>query len=297
MTKFTRFLIVAAILGSMGGGAFAAWHFRERIAGGPPPAPTTYDQFVTKIGAPEPEVRDELNFLIATASAPLPAGDRVKTGALTRECLDAKKLLEIEHVRTFISGEAAPYHFVSTAHRDKLRAIAGDNPSPERVLAVRKALVHLGNEFGTIRERPDWKINIEEKGGLPPPLPFLDLLRSGPEFLPASQHPLLYGKPRIAAFGGSDGELLMQLELFFNSAQARAALPANKYPNLYKNGRITPIPTNLFEYQKQMESSVADEMQILLNTKDPSPDAVEALNQVYGKLEQFFTAVVQFDPK
>ncbi|HEX3148058.1 MAG TPA: hypothetical protein VHR66_08230 [Gemmataceae bacterium] len=297
MTKFTRFLIVAGILSAMGGGAFAAWHFRGHIADGPPPEPTTYDQFVKRIGAPEPAVRDELNFLMATASAPLSSSDRKKAEALTHECLDAKTLVAIDHVQTFMTGESSPYHFVSTAHRDKLRTIAGDSPSPERVLAIRKALIHLGNEFAEIRERPDWKVKIEEKGGPPPPLPFLDLLKSGSEFLPSSQHPLVYGEPRIAVFGGPDGELLTQLELFFNSDQCRAALPAAKYPKLYKNGRIPPVPTNLYDYQKQMEAGVGTEMKIILNAENPPADVVEGLNQVYAKLERFFTVVVQFDPK
>src|SRR5215204_398784 len=79
MTKLTRFLIVAAILGSLAGGAYAAWVFRDRLSGGPRPVSperAAYDQFVSHLGGNEPTVRDELNYLISTASAPLGAGDR-----------------------------------------------------------------------------------------------------------------------------------------------------------------------------------------------------------------------------
>lgn len=290
MTKLTRFLIVAAILGSMGGGAFAAWHFRGRITGGPPPEPTAYEKFVTRVGAPESVVRDELNFLASTATSPLSADDRKKASALTRECLDAKSLLAIDHVRTFVAGDTSPYHFVSDAHRDKLRAIAGDNPSTERVLSVRTALAKLGDEFGLIRQPPDWKINIE---GEAPPMPFLDLLRSGPLFRSAGAHPMLVAEPHIPAFAAADGELLVQLQEFFNTRQARAAFPPAKFAKLYKNGQIPPIPSNLTDYKKEIEEAVGAEKVVLLPGEKPDPEGVEAVNDVYAKLERFLTAVVQ----
>jgi hypothetical protein len=301
MTKLTRFLIVAAILGSMGGGAYAAWLYRDKLSGGPKPdSPerVEYDRLVTHLGGDEPAVRDELNFLISTASAPLGAADRSKADTLTRECLDPGLLLAIDHVRAFVGpagrGEAPAYHFVSDVHRQKLQAIAGDNPSAKRVLAVRRGLAKLGEEFGLIRQPPDWKVNIE---GQAPPMPFLELLRYGPQFLPAGKHPVPFAEPRIPAFAGPDGELLVQLEQFFNTKQARAALPSDKFPKLYQNGRIPPIPTNLFDYQKQMEEGVAAEMRVLLPGENPDPEGVQAVTDVYGKLERFFTAVVQFEVK
>lgn len=298
MTKLTRFLIVAVILGLLGGGAYAAWLLRN----GPKPVSperAEYDRFVARVGGDEPAVRNELNYLISTASAPLGPVDRGKANRLTRECLDPNALLEIDHVRAFIENSAPPYHFVGDVHREKLRAIAGDSPPAEKVLAVCKALAALGEEFRRIRQPPDWKVSVEvlQPGAEVPRMPFLDLLKSGSTFLPLGRHPDLRDEPRIPAFAAPDGELLVQLEQFFNTPQARAALPPDKFPKLYQNGHIPPIPTNLFDYQKDMEAAVAVEMRVLLPFDPPPKDGVENVNEVYGKLERFFTAVVQFEPK
>jgi hypothetical protein len=304
MTKLTRFLIVAAILGSLAGGAYAAWAFRDRLAGGPSPtspARADYDRLVAHLGGNEPAVRDELNYLASTASAPLGPADRTKAGALTSDCLDPNILLGIDHVTAFVGppgrGDWSAYHFVGDAHKQKLRAVAGDNPSADKVLAVRRALVTLGEEFALVRKPPDWKIGVVEFGADPPPLPYLELLASGSDFLPAGKHPILYGEPRIPAFAGPDGDLLVQLEQFFNTPRARAALPPARFPKLYRDGRIPPIPANLSDYQKAMEEDVAAEMRVLLPEANPHPMKVQSLNDVYGKLERFFTAVVQFEPK
>lgn len=298
MTKLTRVLIVTAILGCLGGGAYAAWLLRDR------PVPVSaeradYARFVARFGGDEPAVRDELNSLISTSSAPLAAADRAKVDRLTRECLDPNVLLEIEHVRTLVGlpGDPPAYHFVGDVHRRQLRAVAGDNPSAETVLAIRRSLAVLGEQFGRIRQTPDWKVEVVEKDAQPPPMPFLDLLRSGHTFLPPGRHPTLRAEPRIPTFAAADGELLVQLEQFFNTPQARAALPPAKYPKLYRDGRIPPIPTNLFDYQKDMEAAVAAEMRILLPGDNPAPEGVENVTDVYSRLERFFTAVVQFDPK
>lgn len=301
MTKLSRFLIVAGVLGSMGGGAYAAWALRDRLAGGPPPvspARAAYDQWVAGLDGTEPAVRDDLNHLAATASAPLAASDRAKADRLTRECLDPNVLLEIEHVRSIVErGERSPYHFVSEAHKQKLRAVAGDNPSAAKVVAVRKALARLGDEFAHIRQPPDWKVEVTplQKGAEAPKMPMLDLLRSGFTFAPPGTHPVVYPEPRVPAFSGPDGELLVQLEQFFNTPQARAALPAARYPKLYVNGRIPPVPTNLSDYQREMGEAVAAEMAILLPDKDPAEEGVEAVREVYQKLERFFTAVVRVE--
>lgn len=304
MTKLTRFLTVAAILGCMAGGAYAAWVFRDRLSGGPKPdSPerAEYERFVARLGGNEPAVRDELNGLISTASSPLGAADRSRADGLTRECLDPNVLLGIDHVRNFVAqagrGEASAYHFVGSTHREKLKAIAGDNPPAEKVLAVRKALAAIAEEFALLRQPPDWKVEVVEKDGTPPPMPFLDLLRSAATFVPLGKHPSLRAEPRIPAFGGPDGELIVQLEQFFNTPQARAALPPARYPKLYKDGRIPPLPTNLSDYQKEMGEAVAAEIQILLPGENPAPEGVEAVHDVYRKLERFFTAVVQFEVK
>src|SRR4051794_14035643 len=84
-------------------------------------------------------------------------------------------------------GGAPPYHFVGETPREKLRGVAGDNPSPEKVLAVRKALAGLADEFALIRQPPDWKVEVVEKEATPPPMPIPDLPRSGSTFLPPSR--------------------------------------------------------------------------------------------------------------
>jgi hypothetical protein len=304
MTKLTRFLTVAAILGSMAGGAYAAWVFRDKLSGGPSPVSperAEYDRLVGHIGGNEPTVRDELNYLISTASAPLGAADRAKANGLTRECLDPNVLLGIDHVRAFVGpagrGEAPAYHFVGAVHKQKLKAVAGDSPPAEKVIATRKALARLADEFLLIRQPPDWKVEVTplQKGAEAPPLAFLDLLRSGSEFRPAGDHPTLRPEPRIPAFAGPDGELLVQLEQFFNSPAARAALPAAKYPKLYQGGRLPPVPTNLSDYQTEMTAAVGQEVRILV--PNDNPDGVEAVGDVYARLERFFTAVVNFEAK
>lgn len=301
MTRLTRFLIVAAIVGSMGGGAYAAWVLRDRLAGDPPadtPAASEYTRFVGRLGGDEPVVRDELNWLITTASAPLGSADRAKTDRLTRECLDPQGLLAIDHVRGYVElvnrGESPAYHFVNADHRRRLAAIAGDRPSADRVLAVRKALAVLGTEFGLVRQPPDWEVTVD---GEAPPLPLLDLLRSGHTFLPPGRHPLLRPDPRVLAFGGPDGVLLAQLEQFFNTRQARAAFPPDRFPKLYRGDRVPPIPTNLFDYRPEIEAGARKEMSILLPGDQPDPDRVEAMNDTFGQLQRFLTAVVRFEVK
>jgi hypothetical protein len=302
MTKFSRFLTAALILGSMGGGVYAAWALRDKWSGSTPkpvsPERAEYDQLVSRLGGNEPAIRDELNFLISTTSASLQGLDRINARSLTRECLDPSILLNLEHVHVFVgsslSQKASPYHFVGDAHKLKLQAVAGEHPSTDRVLAVRKALATLGDEFGLIRQPPDWKVSIE---GEAPPMPFLELLRSGSQFLPTGKHPELRAEPRIPAFAGPDGELLVQLEQFFNTPQARAAFPPARFPKLYTDGRIPPIPTNLIDYTKEITEAVGEEMRVLLPGDSPDPEGIEAVREVYGKLQRFFTAVVQFDHK
>lgn len=306
MTKLTRFLIVAAILGSMAGGAYAAWVFRDKLSGGPRPVSperAEYDRLVGQLGGNEPTVRDELNYLISTASAPLGAADRTRADGLTRECLDPNILLGIGHVRAFVGpagrGEAPAYHFVGDVHKQKLKAIAGENPSAEKVIAARKALAKLADEFHLIRQPPTWSVDLTPlvKGAEVPRLAVLDLLESGPKFRPAGDHPSLRPDPRIPAFAGPDGELLVQLELFFNTPQARAALPPAKFPKLYQDGRIPPIPANLFDYQTELGAAVGEEIQIIAPDAAALPEKAADVAEIYQKLERFFTAVVNFEVK
>jgi hypothetical protein len=298
--KLSRFLIVVAILGGLGGGAVAAWVFRDRLAGGPAavdPERVEYDRFVSRAGAPEADVRDELNFLITTASAPLGAADRAKADKLGRHCLDPRELYTIDHVHELIAGEPGPYHFVGPTHREKLKAIAGEKPTPERVLAVRRALAALSGEFALIRQAPDWKIDVQEKDASPPPMPYLDLLRSASEFLPAERHPELWAEPHVPAFAAGDGELLVQLEQFFNTPRAKAAFPPARFQKVYVNGRVPAVPTNLFDYKPQIEEAVGQEIRILLPGENPHPEMAEAVRDVFGRLQRFFTAVVTFEEK
>jgi hypothetical protein len=297
VNKPTHLLIVSAAVLLMVGGAGAAWLLRDRgiHAAKPDPRRAEYDALVARLGGDEPAVRDELNWLVSTASVNLDPADRMKANALTRECLDPATLLAIDHVHTFVGatarGEASAYHFVNADHRARLAALAGEDPSPEGVLGLRRALARLGAEFGMIRQPPDWRRDIT---GEPPPMPFLDLLEDGYQFFPPSRHPELRPDPRIPAFAAADAELLAQLDLYFNTARARAAFPPEKFPKLYVNGRIPPIPTALSAYTKEIGAGIDGEKLILLPGEDPDPDAVQALNETFGLLGRFFAAVIAF---
>ncbi|HKB03124.1 MAG TPA: hypothetical protein VKD90_12940 [Gemmataceae bacterium] len=298
MNKSSHLVIVSAAVLFMVGGAGAAWMLRDRPAhdAKPDPKRVEYDAFVAGLGGDEPAVRDELNWLVSTASARLDAADRLKVHGLTRECLDPLTLLAIGHVQRFVGsaarGEASAFHFVDAEHRARLAALAGEHPSPDRVFAVRRALARLATEFGMIRQPPDWH---REVMGEPPPMPFLDFLEDGSRFLPTSRHPELRPDPRVPAFAAPDAELLAHLELYFNGARARAALPADRFPRLYVNGRIPSIPRTLVEYTKEIAAGIDVEKLILVPGENPDPEAVEAVNETFGLLDRFFTAIVQFD--
>jgi hypothetical protein len=292
-----QLLIPVACIALLVGGASGTWLLRHRLTDAPKTHSVRdeYDEMVARLGGDEPAIRNELNDLASTSSATRVAADQTRSNALTRECLDPAKLLEIGYVREFVGiarrGQGNPFHFVSTAHRDRLSAIAGENPKPERVLAVRKALADLAAELELIRQPPDWSIKIE---GEPTPMPYLDLLREGYEFLPVGKHPVLRGDPRIPAFVAGDGELLEQLDRFFNGERARTAFPPAKFPKLYVDGRIPPIPTAMASYREQIDEGEIREMRIILPAKDPEPDAVEAVNDVYAKLDRFLDAIGAF---
>lgn len=297
MNKLAQPLILAASVLLIGGGAAAAWLLRDHLSDAPRPArPADYDAAVLRMGGDEPAVRDELNALMSGASADLDPADAEKAAKLTRECLDPTSLTAIAHVRSFLRaagrGEPPAYHFVGSGHRARLEAVAGPRPTPERVLAVRKGLAKVGAAFGAIREAPDWGVKIE---GTPPPLPFLELLREAHQFRPAVDHPDLRPDPRVPTFAAADAELLAQLDQYLNTPTARAAFPPARYPKLYKAGRIPPLPTALLEYKTPVGESVGEEKGYLLPGADPDPEAVEAVNDVYARLERFFSAVVSFD--
>jgi hypothetical protein len=297
--KQTRFLVVGTCLVVLAGGATAAWLLRDRLGGSPSrpehPARPEYDAFVAHLGGDEPAIRDELNELIGSASATLDPADRTRANALTRECLDPRVLLDIEHVRAFLApasrGEASPFHFVGDAEKARLMALAGDDLTSKQVLAVRDSLARLAAEFDLIRQPPDWKITIE---GEPLPLPFLELLRDAHQFLPYSRHPELRASPRIPAFAGADAELLAQLDQFFNGARARAALPPDKFPKLYVNGRIPPVPTAIDEYRGPIAAAIKAEMTSLIELFNKDAGLADEITETYDKLGRFFEAVAAF---
>lgn len=291
-----KLLFVAPVV-MLACGAGAAWLLRDRLCDAPRPASdrADYDALVEQLGGDEPAIRDELNELLCTSSATFTREDRVKINALTRECLDVRALIQIAHSREFLNarGKGMAYHFVSSDHRDRLRVIAGDRPTPERVLAIRKALASVAEGFGVIRQPPDWSVKVQ--GGTPPPMPFLELLRDTHEQFPTSTLPELRANPRVPAFSGSDGELLVQLERFFNSPIAKAAFPPSRFGKLYQNGRIPPIPTMIVDEREKLGEAVVAEQRILLPEDERDPDSVQALNEVYARLERFLSAIANFD--
>jgi hypothetical protein len=234
-------LIVLASLVLLGAGAGAAWYLRDHWADGPKPAvDADYLAFQERLGGPETALRQELNTLAATATSPMSAADRARAHALARECLDARILLEIGHVRDFVEatgrGELRPYHFLTEGDCDRLRAIVGPEPTAARVLAVREALADIGTAFAVIRRRPDWSLNIE---GEAPPIPFLTMMADASEFRPG-YHPEIAGGAKVPAFTAADVELVTLLDEFFNRPAARTAFPEKKFPTLYRNGRLPP---------------------------------------------------------
>lgn len=254
-----------------------------------------YEAFVERLGGDEPAVRDELNELICTASATLDPADRARVNALKGECLDANVLLEIGHVQLLVAnrGEGMAYHFVGAEHHARLRAVAGDHPSAERVIAIRKGLAQIAAGFELVCQPPDWSIKIEGEGS--PPLPLLNVLSETHRFFPANEHLSLRMNPRVPAFSATDAELLAQLDRFWNGANVRAALPPARFAKLYRNGRIPPIPSAIGDYQEEFGAAVVAEQRILLPEEQPDPEGVQALNEVYGRLEQFLSAIVTFD--
>jgi len=296
VNKLLPRIVVGVCLAVLAVGGTVAWLLRDRLSASSKSVPdrADYDALVARLGAEEPAVRDELNALICTAGG-LDETDQARRGTLTRDCPDPIVLLEIDHVRSYLRkaarGEADPFHFVAPDQRGHLKQLFGENPSAEEVLAVRRALARLGAEFEIIRQPPDWKVKIE---GEPVAMPFLDLLREGYEFMPATKHPPLRAEPIIPAFAGTDAELLAHIDQYFNGARARAAFPPEKFPKLYEGGRIPPIPTALADYRQSIQAGIAAEKRILLPSANPGPDAIEAVNDVYDKLERFFAAVEQF---
>jgi len=296
MNKRTRLTVAAVIL--LVGGAGAAWALRDRFSDPPKrhPARGDYDAMVSRLGGDEPAIRDELNFLASTATAKRDLADQTRANALTRECLDPNVLLDIGHVRSFVGdaaqGKSPAFHFVSDAHRNRLHELVGDEPSVERVLWARRSLAKLAAEFQAIRLPPTWNINIE--GEDKPRLPFLDLLREGRDFQPLGQHPNLRDDPRIPAFAGAEGELLDQLDRFFNGSRARAAFPPAKFPKLYRDGRIPPIPTAVANYRQEIHAAMEAEKPSIFPVEKPVPGAIEAIDDVYAELDQFFLAIIEF---
>jgi len=296
VNKSIPIVAVIACLALVAGGGTGMYLLRDRLFTDPKPASdrAAYNAMVDRLGGDEPAVRDELNELICTASAPLEATDRVRRRSLTRDCLDPGMLLDIEHVWAFVGaaarGEADPYHFVAPDQRARLIELAGERPSPEEVLGVRRALARIGAEFDVMRQPPDWTVTVE---GEPVAMPFLDLLREAHEFMPPTKHPPLRPDPRIPAFAGTDAELLAHLEQFFNTLRARAAFPPTKFPNLYRDGRIPPIPTALAEYRPLIRAGIAAEKRLLLPA-NPDEEAIEAVDDVFEKLERFFAAIEVF---
>jgi len=295
MNKLTQSLVIFTCMVLVASGAGAAWIFRDRLTAGPKPGDprAEYNAFAQILGGDELAVRDELNELICTATAAMDPADKTKAHALTLNCLDVRVLLEIGHVRTFLAahGEGMAYHFVNEEHRSRLKQLAGDRPSPQKVLAVRQSLATLGNEFASLRQPPEFKLKVE--GASPPSMPFMAILRDSHLFMPGQQ-PVQRDKARIPSFSSADGELLVQLEQFFNSQLLAKALPATRYPKLYRNGRMLALPANLVDYKNEIGEAVLDEKRLLLPGEAPDPEGVEAVNEVYTKLERFFSAIVSF---
>lgn len=269
--------------------ATAAWFVRERDSNvASISEKSDYDAFVERLGGDEPAIRLELSGLVRTASAPVDSSDRAKINDFNED-----QLLQIAHVRAFIAkhDESAAYHFVNEEDQQRLKEIAGDRPSAARVLMIRKSFAEIADGFAIVRQPPDWKVTVD--GESPPPMPILELLRDSHQIATVAV-PYMRGEPRVPAFAKADAELLASLDQFFNHSRVHAVFPQSKYPKLYRDGRISPLPVAFAEYQPQVAEAVQAERRILLGD-NPHPDSAEAVNDVYRRLEQFLSAIVSFE--
>lgn len=298
MKKALLVVMMLAIPGGVVAGRYAATTWRAPAVH-PSTARADYDRWVKTLDADEAAVRDELNEMISAAKVPLAPADQARVGKLTFNCTDPEVLLEITPVARFVAestrGEADPYAFVPVDLRPALKVYAGPNPTPAQVLTVRRNLVTLAAEFELLRQKPDWKVEVE---GEALKMPMLDMLREGYEFMPYSKHPALRPKPAVPAFSPADAELLAQLDVYFNGARAKAAFPAAKFPKTRVNGRLPAIPTGLAEHVKEVQVAISEEKKLLLPASAASPEqaasAGEAVDEVFDKLERFLEAVALF---
>ncbi len=286
------FLTLLASLILIGAGAGATWLLRDHWADGPAPvADPDYQAFQDRLGGPEYDLRQELNTLAATATAPMGAADQGRAHTLTRECLDARRVLEIGHVHDFVAatgrGEVLPFHFLSEGGRGRVRAIVGDRPTADRVLALKQALAEIGATFAVIRREPDWNVKIE---GEAPSMPFLNLMAEASQFHP-EYHPDLPGGAKVPAFSVAEIELLAYLDEFFNLPAAREAFPAKKFPLLYRDGRLRTLP-DLAKYKPEILDGIKVEKLILLGDQ-ATDENVATIDEIFGRLERFFQAVAE----
>jgi hypothetical protein len=172
-----------------------------------------------------------------------------------------------------------------------LQVIAGDQPSAARALAIRKSLAAIADGFALLRQPPDWKVTVE--GESPPPMPILELLRDAHQ-IATGEAPRLRSDPKLPAFATADAELFAALDAFFNHARMQGVFPQSKFPKLYRDDRIAPIPVAFADYHPQIAAAVQAERRILLGD-NPHPDSAEAVNDVYRRLEQFLSAIVSFE--
>jgi hypothetical protein len=289
MTK--PILTLLASIALLGAGAGATWMLRDHWADGPAAVPdANYQAFQDRLGGPENALRQELNVLTVTATVPMGAADRDRAYGLTRECLDVRRLLDIGHVRDFVvaigRGEARPFHFLSQEDCKRLRGVVGDQPSAERVLAVKRALAEVGATFAVIRSETDWNVKIE---GEEPPIPFLNLMSEASQFRPG-HHPDVFGGAKVPAFTAAEAELLTYLDEFFNLPAAREAFPAKTYPLLYRDGRLPPLP-NLDTYKREIQDGIKSEKLILLPGAKTTAEQVAEVDAIFDRLERFFEAV------
>jgi hypothetical protein len=287
------FLTLLASLVLLGAGAGATWLLRDHWADGPAPVTDAdYQAFQDRLGGPEYDLRQELNTLAATATAPMGAADQGRAHGLTRECLDARRVLEIGHVHDFVAatghGEVLPFHFLSEGDRGRVRAIVGDRPTADRVLALKQALAEIGATFAIIRREPDWNVKIE---GEAPPMPYLNLMSEASQFRPG-YHPELPGGAKVPAFTAAEVELVTYLDEFFNLPAAREAFPAKKFPLLYRGARLTPLP-DLAKYKPEILDGIKVEKLILLPGEKTTDEQVAEVDEIFGRLERFFQAVAE----
>jgi hypothetical protein len=296
MNKALPVLIIGASLSLLISAGAAVWMVRESINDAPKfnAVETDFDAMCLRLGVDADWGRQELALMLGSNRAKVSTDDQTKIEALPREVNDYKKLMEVAHANEFAKTagvvDAAAYHFVSEGQRKHFTMAFTAFPKPERVLQARKELSPLSELFYQLRLKPDWNIEIESKDEKEiTKLPMIEFIASGFNLFAETKIIRLSGDGKFPAFSGIEGELLEQLEAYFNSPKAREAFPQNLFPKLYVDGRMAALPNFEPADREMVRKRIAHEKSNIHPT-DP-PEMVAEVKKIFDRLEDLLNAI------